>query len=62
MRNAAIAISLSLISAVILNAQFDSGQISGYVRDASQAVVTGATVTVTNEGNGDQRQATTNPS
>ena len=44
----------------LLKAQFDSGQIAGYVRDASQAVVTGAAVTVTNQGNGEQRQTTTN--
>jgi hypothetical protein len=43
-----------------LRAQFDTGQIAGYVRDASQAVVAGATVTVTNQGNGDQRTIATN--
>src|SRR5215471_7214329 len=53
---------LCLGTALRLKAQFDTGQIAGYVRDASQAVVTGATVTLTNEGNGQQRQATTNTS
>lgn len=51
---------LLLINSAFLYAQFDTGQISGYVHDASQAVVTGATVTVTNSGNGDQRSIVTN--
>ncbi len=41
-------------------AQFDSGQISGFVRDAQQAAIPGATVTVTNQGNGDHRSSVTN--
>src|SRR5262245_59076550 len=49
-------------TALGLKAQFDTGQPPGYVRAASQAVVTGATVTLTNEGNGQQRQAVTNTS
>jgi hypothetical protein len=44
----------------VLLAQFDTGQIAGYVRDPSQAVITGAVVTVTNEGNAYQRQTSTN--
>jgi len=47
-------------ASILLHAQFDTGQISGYVRDASQAVVAGATVIVTNQGNGDQRTIVTN--
>src|SRR5258708_33533650 len=43
-------------------AQFDSGQISGFVRDTSQAVVPGATVIAVNQGNGDQRQTVSNAS
>jgi len=43
-----------------LRAQFDTGQIGGYVRDASQAVVAGAGVTVTSQGNGRQWETTTN--
>src|SRR5258708_39290263 len=43
-------------------AQFDSGQISGFVRDPSQAVVPGVTVTAVNQGNGDQRQTVSNAS
>ncbi len=43
-------------------AQFDSGQISGFVRDATGSVVPGAVVTATNEGNQEQRTVTTNES
>ena len=42
-------------------AQFDSGQISGFIRDETGAMVPGAAVTVTNEGNGEQRKTNTNP-
>jgi len=42
-------------------AQFDAGQISGFVRDATGAVVPGASVTATNEGNHEQRKMTTSP-
>src|SRR5258706_1084431 len=56
------ALLLSLIGSAVLQAQFETGQIAGFVRDASQAVVTGANVTVTNQGNGEQRQTTTNSS
>src|SRR5205814_4331844 len=41
-------------------AQFDSGQIAGFVRDPSQSVIPGASVTVTNEGNGQKHRAITN--
>src|SRR4051794_7653801 len=41
-------------------AQFDTGQISGFVKDPSDAVLVGATVVVINEGNRDQHQTTTN--
>lgn len=58
----AIAFACFAFSGASLLAQFDTGQISGYVRDSSQAVVTGATVTITNQGNGDQRNVTTNSS
>ena len=51
---------LCALATAPLPAQFDTGQIAGYVRDASQAVVTGASVTVINQGNGDQRQTSTN--
>src|SRR5258707_11195556 len=41
-------------------AQFDSGQIAGFIRDPSQSVIAGAGVTVTNEGNGEKHRTTTN--
>jgi hypothetical protein len=53
-------ILLSSCTTFVLHAQFDTGQIAGYVRDTSQAVITGATVTITNQGNGDQHTTTTN--
>jgi hypothetical protein len=43
-----------------LLAQFDSGQIAGFVRDQSSAVVPGATVTATNEGTNEARRTATN--
>jgi hypothetical protein len=52
---------LGLICAVV-SAQFDTGQISGFVRDSTQSVVIGAKVVVTNESTGDRRDTTTNSS
>src|SRR3982751_272736 len=54
------ALLLLVLAASIARAQFDSGQIGGDVRDASQATIAGALVTATNLGNGEQRQVTTN--
>src|SRR5881628_1085335 len=42
------------------HAQFDSGQISGFVRDAQQGALPGAAVTMTNERTGSKRTAITN--
>jgi uncharacterized secreted protein with C-terminal beta-propeller domain len=50
----------SVLAIVSLHAQFDSGQISGYVRDTSLAVIAGATITAINEGSNDRHTATTN--
>lgn len=47
-------------SAAILMAQFDSGQISGFVRDPSGAVVPGATVVSTNAGTKEPHRTVTN--
>src|SRR5215510_9462518 len=52
---------LILAITVVASAQFDSGQISGFVRDSSQAIIAGANVIATNEGNGEQHRTTTNP-
>ncbi len=41
--------------------QFDSGQLSGFVRDAQQGALPGATVTVSNEATGTKRATVTNP-
>ena len=60
MKQRAWTLSLCLFSSAALYAQFDTGQIAGYVRDPSQALVTGAAVTVTNEGNGFRSQTVTN--
>jgi hypothetical protein len=60
MRQFSIVFVLGVCIAPRVGAQFDSGQISGFVRDPSRAVVTGALVTATNEGNGEKHQATTN--
>src|SRR5260370_34065971 len=54
----AIVFTFALIAPVF--AQFDSGQISGFVRDESGAVVPGAVVTARNEGTGEERRTTTN--
>src|SRR5262249_10893985 len=40
--------------------QFDSGQLSGFVRDAQQGALPGATVTITNEATGNKRTTVTN--
>ena len=40
--------------------QFDSGQISGFVRDPSQSVITGAGVSAINDGNGQKHHVKTN--
>ena len=50
--------TIALIAPVF--AQFDSGQISGFVRDESGAVVPGAVVVARNEGTGEERRTTTN--
>lgn len=52
-----------LLTLVVLRAgfaQFDSGQIAGFVRDETGAVVPGASVTATNEGTGESKKTTTN--
>ena len=55
-------IALFAVLGVAAFAQFDSGQISGFVRDPSQSIIAGAGVTVVNEGNGEKHHTLTNPS
>src|SRR2546425_1701168 len=43
---------LTLAFPAAVTAQFDSGQISGFVRDAQQGALPGAAVTMTNERTG----------
>ncbi len=45
----------------IAPAQFDTGQIAGFIKDESDAVLPGAAVTATNEATGDQRRTVANP-
>src|SRR5271170_5332441 len=49
------------LSSVLALAQTETGQISGTIKDASGAVVSGAKVTVTSLGTGLTRDTTTNP-
>lgn len=54
--------ALLLSCSTVAYAQFDTGQISGIVRDSSSAGVPGATITVENEANRDKRVAVTDSS
>ena len=49
-----------LLSVAAVFAQFDAGQISGFIRDTSGASVPGATVFATNQGSLEQRKTTSN--
>jgi hypothetical protein len=62
MKIAAQALAMFCILALAAFAQSDNTSISGIVKDPSGAVVTGANVTVTNEGTGFERKTTTNES
>ncbi len=49
-----------LLSASPVLAQFDAGQVAGFIRDTSGGVVPGVSVTATNEGNAQTRVAVSN--
>jgi Carboxypeptidase regulatory-like domain/TonB-dependent Receptor Plug Domain len=52
-------VAAAFFSAALLMAQFDSGQISGFVRDQSGAIVPGAAVVTTNEGTKEPHRSVT---
>src|SRR5438094_10519542 len=60
MRRTRLLVLLTILPAVPASAEFDAGQISGFVRDAQQAALPGATVTVANEATGNKRSTVTN--
>ena len=60
MRRMPVFVLLMTASAVPAGAQFDSGQISGFVRDAQQGALPGATVTIANDATGHKRSTVTN--
>jgi hypothetical protein len=62
LRRAGTACAVLLLVAVFAFAQSDNSTISGMVKDPSGASVSGAKVTVRNEGTGFERQVTTNES
>src|SRR5215471_16827334 len=59
-RRTLVVVSLLLLPAAVALGQFDSGQISGFVRDTSGSVIPGASVVATNQGNGEQHHIITN--
>src|SRR5262245_43421594 len=62
MRSLALLVLVVVALAPAASAQFDSGQISGFVRDSQQGALPGATVTVTNQRTGTKRTIVTNSS
>ncbi|MGH9161369.1 MAG: TonB-dependent receptor domain-containing protein [Vicinamibacteraceae bacterium] len=55
-----VGVAIVLVSTVTLRAQFDTGQIAGFVRDGEGLVIPGATVSATNEGTGQESVAVSN--
>ena len=54
--------SVLFFACVYLYAQFDTGQITGYITDPSKGRIAGASVTVTNQGNGAKQTVSSNES
>src|SRR5262249_29897163 len=63
MRTLTVIIVTTLVPAmpVLVRAQSDAGQISGFVRDAQQGALPGATITAVNEATGASRSTATTP-
>src|SRR5215831_8046545 len=59
MRTFALLVLLVAVSSTA-SAQFDAGQIAGFIRDAQQGALPGATVTITNEATSNKRSTVTN--
>jgi len=55
-----VLLAVLVVSSVPAHAQSDSGQISGFVRDAQQGALPGATVTVTSERTSNKQSTVTN--
>jgi carboxypeptidase family protein len=62
MRSTFVLLLLTMALAVPAAAQLDTGQISGFVRDAQQGALPGATVAIANEATGNKRTTVTNSS
>src|SRR5262245_10413341 len=62
MRSLALLVLVAVALPPAASAQFDSGQISGFVRDSQQGALPGATVTVTSQRTGTRRTIVTNSS
>jgi len=54
--------SLLFFACFCLYAQFDTGQITGYITDPSKGRIAGASITVTNQGNGAKQTVSSNES
>jgi hypothetical protein len=54
-------IPVFLLAVVPAFAQFDAGQISGFVRDNSGSVISGASVSAANQATGEVKKTATNP-